>query len=84
MQVYIWGRNNKNNGKKRIKIPQKVTFPVPINSVCFSKLKMLILSSYGDVYEYKSDNNIQKIPELSNIVKIKAGDYHYTALDKNN
>lgn len=54
-----------------------------INSVCFSKSKMLILSSYGDVYEYKSDNNIQKIPELSNIVKIKAGDYHYVALDKN-
>ena len=85
MQVYLWGLNTnhqiRNNGKKRIKIPQKLSIPISINSVCFSKTMMLILSSYGDVYEYRSTNDIKKIDELSSIVKIKAGDYHYAAID---
>lgn len=54
MEVYLWGLNTqhqiRNNNKKRIKIPQKISIPISINTVCFSKSIMMVLSNAGDVY----------------------------------
>ena len=88
MQVYLWGLNTNHqirpNGKKRIKIPQKMAMPITVSSVCFSKSLMMILSPNGDVFEYRSINSIKRIGELHSVVKLAAGDYHYAAATRRN
>lgn len=54
MQVYLWGANThyqiRSSHKKRIKIPHKVSLPISIHTVCFSKSSMMVLSTHGDLY----------------------------------